>query len=96
MSNEITDTDRLDWLERHEANLVTHREQMSEGCLIWWNVAKRNKSLSGHPLGSCREAIDFAIEQSGEKFHSNKHDEQKCAYLVSEGRLPCSCTGARY
>lgn len=65
----ITDTNRLDWLERHEANLVSHREKMSEGYSIWWNVVKLNKSLSGHPLGSPRAAIDFAIERSGEDFH---------------------------
>ncbi len=71
MSKAITDTDRLDWLERHEAKLITHREKNSDdGYWIFWNVVKRGKSISGHPLGSPRAAIDAAIEASGETFRT--------------------------
>ncbi len=67
-TNAITDKDRLDWLERHEAHLVSHREKNFEGgYCIFWNVVKRRKSISGHPLGSPRTAIDAAIAASGEK-----------------------------
>jgi len=59
--HEVEDAKRLDWLSSHEANLVSHREMLGEGYGIWWNVVKRNKSLSGHPLGSVRDAIDAAI-----------------------------------
>ena len=55
------DTKRLDWLENNEAHLVSHREKLGDGYGIWWNVVKRGKSLSGHPLGRVRDAIDAAI-----------------------------------
>jgi len=57
------DAARLDWLEANEADLVTHRESENEAgeYSIWWNVVKRGESISGHPLGEVREAIDFAM-----------------------------------
>lgn len=63
MKRKISDKERLDWLEKNEAHLVTDRERLNkvEYC-IWWRVVNRNKSLSGHPLGSPREAIDAAIK----------------------------------
>jgi hypothetical protein len=57
-----TDTERLDWLAAKEANLRTHREKFGGGYTIWWTVVKRQKSISGHPLGSPRAAIDFAMD----------------------------------
>ena len=57
-----TDTERLDWLARNEAHLLTHREKSWYGdWWIYWTVVKRKRSISGHPLGSPREAIDAAI-----------------------------------
>lgn len=61
------DTARLNWLEAREASLVTHREAIDEGeFAIWWTVAGevrkiRANSISGHPLGSARAAIDAAM-----------------------------------
>lgn len=55
-----TDKQRLDWLEKKEADLVCHREKCSDGYTIWWNVLKRCRSISGHPFGSPRAAIDAA------------------------------------
>ena len=63
--NVLTDTERIDWLETNEAHLVTHREKMGDGRYgIWWNVVRKKKSISGHPLGSPRAAIDSAILSS--------------------------------
>lgn len=56
-----TDGERLDWLASHEVNLLTHREKLGCGYSIWWTVVKRQKSISGHPLGSPRAAIDAAM-----------------------------------
>lgn len=61
------DTARLNWLEGREASLVTHREAIDEGeFAIWWTVTGeirkiRSNSISGHPLGSVRSAIDAAM-----------------------------------
>jgi hypothetical protein len=57
-----TDTERLDWLADHEANLRSHREKLGGGYSIWWAVVKRQKSISGHPLASPRAAIDAAMD----------------------------------
>jgi hypothetical protein len=63
-----TDTERLDWLAAKEANLRTHREKFGRGgYTIWWTVVKRQKSISGHPLGSPRAAIDFAMDMAAGK-----------------------------
>lgn len=58
------DSARLDWLDANEADLVTHRESENAAgeYSIWWNVAKRGESISGHPLGYAREAIDAAMK----------------------------------
>jgi hypothetical protein len=64
MLHRNTDEERLNWLEDHEANLVTHREKCFEGYSIWWNVVKRRRSLSGHPQGSPRAAIDEAMKRA--------------------------------
>jgi hypothetical protein len=54
--------DRLKWLAEHEADLITHRQKSADGgWWIWWNVVKRGRSISGHPLGSPEAAIDAAI-----------------------------------
>jgi hypothetical protein len=54
--------DRLKWLADHEAGLITHRQKKADGgWWIWWNVVKRGRSISGHPLGSPQAAIDTAI-----------------------------------
>ena len=61
------DTERLDWLEANEAHVVSHRERLGEGWGIWWCVVKRGRSLSGHPLGSPRAAIDAAMTRNAPK-----------------------------
>lgn len=61
------DAERLDWLENNEAVLASHREEIDEGeYAIFWQVADRlrKKSLSGHPLGSPRDALDAARKES--------------------------------
>ncbi|MBQ3302539.1 MAG: hypothetical protein IJI03_12270 [Rudaea sp.] len=60
------DAERLTWLEENEAHLVSHRESFGVDdpeCQysIWWNVVRDGDSISGHPLGSLREAIDAAV-----------------------------------
>jgi hypothetical protein len=67
------DAGRLDWLEANEMSLVTHREGDGEdGYTIWWSVVRvkkcRGDSVSGHPLGDLRFAIDAARKQ--EKDHA--------------------------
>lgn len=60
------DAERLDWLENNEAVLASHREEIDEGeYAIFWQVADRlrKKSLSGHPLGSPRDALDAARKE---------------------------------
>lgn len=64
----LTDKYRLDWLQEHEAHLVSHRERSAMGgFFIYWRVIKRRKSISGHPLGSPRAAIDEAIKNFPKK-----------------------------
>ena len=64
----MTDTERLEWLAANEANLITHRENNSEGgWWVWWNVVKRGRSISGHPLGSPQAAIDAAVFEEKHK-----------------------------
>ncbi len=60
------DVERLDWLEQHEARLVSHRERSNDEYTIWWCVTDRSgkKSISGHPLGNPRAAIDAAIDKA--------------------------------
>jgi hypothetical protein len=57
------DAGRLDWLHDNEAALESHRERFGAdgGWTIWWNVVKCGKSISGHPLGDPRAAIDAAM-----------------------------------
>lgn len=60
------DAERLDWLENNEAVVSSHREEIDEGeYAIFWQVADRlrKKSLSGHPLGSPRDALDAARKE---------------------------------
>ena len=64
---EAADTSRLNWLEENEASLTTHREKLADGYTIWWNVVKHGRSISGHPLGNARAAIDAAIAAVQEK-----------------------------
>jgi len=58
-----SDTQMLNWLGDNEAHLVSHREKISDGYNIWWRVVKRNRSLSGNPLGSPRRAIEAAMKR---------------------------------
>lgn len=58
------DAERLDWLDSHEYDVVCHVETWccEEGeYSIWWNVTDGEKSISGHPMGSARDAIDAAL-----------------------------------
>lgn len=65
----VDDTKRLDWLEANEYDLVTRREDMGEDeyAILWFVVDSRKSTkqhlhtVSGHPLGSPREAIDAAL-----------------------------------
>ena len=52
------DTARLGWVESIEAHVVTHREMWGGEWAIWWRVIRGNRSISGHPQGSIRAAID--------------------------------------
>lgn len=58
-----TDAERFAFLESEEASLLPHREWAHGKSVwhVWWAVVKRRRSISGHPLGSPREAIDAAI-----------------------------------
>jgi|SRR6478752_3312933 len=61
--------EQLDWLVANEYDLCTRRELINEDeYAIWWFVVDSRKStnehlhtVSGHPLGSPREAIDAAM-----------------------------------
>lgn len=60
------DAERISYLESNEFDLRTHREtwDCEEGeYSIWWQVvnARIETSISGHPLGSPREAIDAVL-----------------------------------
>lgn len=61
------DTRRLNWLEENDAHLISYHETWcvdDPECeyAIFWRVVKDNVSLSGHPLGSARAAIDAAMK----------------------------------
>ena len=66
------DAARLDWLRDNEFDLVTRREDIDEDeyRILWFVIDPRKTtrrhlhSISGHPLGSPREAIDAAIARS--------------------------------
>lgn len=68
--------EQLDWLVANEYDLCTRRELIDEDeYAIWWFVVDSRKStqkylhtVSGHPLGSPREAIEAAMnaEAGGE------------------------------
>lgn len=58
---DITDTDRLNWLEKQHLTLAAVKERWSEEIVLWWQVVDGKRSLSGHPLASPREAIDAAM-----------------------------------
>ena len=57
----MADKRRLDWLDANRANLVSITEKWSEENVLWWQVQKGKKSLSGHPVADIREAIDAAM-----------------------------------
>jgi len=57
----ILDGDRLDWLDENRANLVSLREKWDDEIVLWWQVQKGKKSLSGHPEALIRVAIDNAM-----------------------------------
>lgn len=57
------DTERLDWLETTRLRAVpfSERSNLDEGMeYLWWQIVDGKKSISGHPLGTLREAIDAA------------------------------------
>ena len=59
------DSARLDWLESNELALCSEREGFGDDEYgIWWRVVRvkaiKGDSISGHPLGSVRAAIDAA------------------------------------
>ena len=64
------DVERLDWLAANEYDLSTRREDMGEDeyAILWFVVDSRKSTkrhlhtVSGHPLGSPREAIDAAMK----------------------------------
>lgn len=61
------DTQRLDWMEsaRLKAVPFSEQSQLDEGMhYLWWQIVDGRKSVSGHPLGSLREAIDAARASS--------------------------------
>lgn len=66
------DAARLDWLRDNEFDLVTRREDIDEDeyRILWFVIDPRKTtrrhlhSISGHPVGSPREAIDAAIARS--------------------------------
>lgn len=58
---DILDGDRIDWLDENRANLVSLTEKWSEENVLWWQVQKGKKSLSGHPEALIRVAIDNAM-----------------------------------
>lgn len=62
----VRDKSRIDWLQAADADLVAHHETFGVDdpeCeyTIWWNVVKDGKSISGHPLGCPRAAIDESM-----------------------------------
>lgn len=73
-TSEARDAELLDWLRVNEFDLVTRREDIGEDeYAIWWFVVDYRKStrtnlhtVSGHPLGSPREAIIAAMERQNE------------------------------
>lgn len=73
-TSESRDAELLDWLRVNEFDLVTRREDIGEDeYAIWWFVVDYRKStrtnlhtVSGHPLGSPREAIIAAMERQNE------------------------------
>lgn len=70
----VSDTARLDWLIENDASLTATEERV--GCLetvLWWKVTKDRSSLSGHPLGDARAAIDAAMARQ------NAQDETRSA-----------------
>jgi hypothetical protein len=64
----ILDGDRIDWLDENRANLVSLTEKWSEENVLWWQVQKGKKSLSGHPEALIRVAIDNAILGDSNRF----------------------------
>lgn len=79
----MSDRERLDWLERNKADLIVHRNKSGEGdhC-VSWDVVKSGKSISGHPLGSHRAAIDAAIKMSRRDQESGAVKNNKVPFLI--------------
>lgn len=62
------DAARLDWLDSQEADVRFHRDHDLAGdgeYLIMVRIVKGEKSISGHPLGYVRDAIDAARKTTG-------------------------------
>lgn len=61
------DKERIDWLEANETNLSFQREYSDyhpSEYTLWWQVMRGSVSVSGHPVGCLREAIDIAISRA--------------------------------
>lgn len=74
----LADKRRLDWLDANRANLVSITEKWSEENVLWWQVQKDKKSLSGHPVADIREAIDAAMGEP------NDRDEQRARTEITK------------
>lgn len=70
----LADKRRLDWLEKNRANVVSLREKWDEETVLWWQVQKGKKSLSGHPEAMLRVAIDAAMREPNEKDQPRRGD----------------------
>jgi len=61
------DTRRINFLIQNSYSLTTSLETIGDDVLIWWQVTGIENdilvSISGHPLGSAREAIDYAMKR---------------------------------
>ena len=58
-----SDSERLEWLITYHFSLSAVKEDMGESIALWWQVTDGDKSVSGHPLGDARDAIDAAIKR---------------------------------
>lgn len=85
------DTKRLDFIDENEISLVSHREQVGDGeYSIWWTACKDEKSISGHPLGYVRDAIDAAHLKAAQQ---KEHGDEVTSKLTGVGPLDTPVAG---
>jgi hypothetical protein len=73
----------LDWLVANEFDLCTRREDIGEDeYAIWWFIVDSRKStkkylhtVSGHPLGSPRAAIEAAMASEATPHQQSNRSE---------------------